>query len=194
MAMTQQPVPSPGAREADPRALRLAVTTVAASLIVWWPAFTLGVYGTIFFEQIFALWACATAAFLVAVFMLGRRAWAQPALYSLLLPSVWMLLTWLTPVAETGFGRDVLFWFGVVVTLIGFPAMVALVVVVAVPGSESVRRARDVTVSIGVIATVGVLSYVLGTQHPHLLTCDEFKISGNDQPAGCTPRTAVTDR
>jgi hypothetical protein len=71
--------------------LRLAATTVAASLMAWWPAFTLGVYNTIFFEQIFALWAAATAAFLVAVLMLGRRAWAQPALYSLLVPSVWML-------------------------------------------------------------------------------------------------------
>ena len=183
--MSHEPVPSPQIRE-NVRVLRLAVTTVAASLIAWWPAFTLGVYGTIFFEQIFALWAAATATFLVAVLMLGRRAWAQPAVYSLLIPSAWMVLTWLTTAADNGVGEDILFWFGVVVTLIGFPAMAALIVLVAVPGSESVRRSRDVTVSIGVIAIIGVLSYVLGTQHPRLLTCEEFTISGNDQPAGCT--------
>jgi hypothetical protein len=97
----------------DRDVLRLAATTVAGSLLAWWPAFTIGVYKTIFFEQIFALWAATTAAFLVAVLMLGRRAWAHPALYSLLVPSVWMLVTWLTPADGRGFGHDVLFWTGV---------------------------------------------------------------------------------
>jgi hypothetical protein len=112
----------------------------------------------------------------------------QPAVYSLLLPSAWMMLTWLSTAADNGGAQDVLFWFGVVVTLIGFPAMAAVVVLVIVPGSESVRRSRDVTVSIGVIAIIGVLSYVLGTQHPRLLTCEEFTISGNDRPAGCATK------
>ena len=89
--MTEQPVPSRAARRTDPGLRRLAAITVATSLLVWWPAFTLGVYGEIFFEQLFALWAAATAAFFVAVLLLGRR--AQPAVYSLLLPSVWILLT-----------------------------------------------------------------------------------------------------
>jgi hypothetical protein len=142
-------------------------------------------------EQLFALWAAATSAFLVAVLMLGRRAWAQPAIYSLLLPSVWILVTWLTPADVSGFGDDVLFWVGVVVTLIGLPAMVSLVVLVVIPGAESVRRPGPVAVAIGVIAIVGVLSYIVGTQHPRLLTCEEFTISGNDQPVGCTPSRDV---
>ena len=190
--MPEQPVPPRAARHTDPDlgVRRLAAITVATSLIVWWPAFTLGVYNTIFFEQIFALWAAATAAFFVAVLLLGRR--AQPAVYSLLLPSVWILLTWLTPADTTRLGHDVLFWLGVVVTLAGFPAMVALVLVMVVPGVESVRRRRDTVVTIGAIALVVVLSFTLGTQHPRLLTCEDFKISGNDQPAGCTPSIGVT--
>jgi hypothetical protein len=164
--MTDPLVPSRRARMPDRDVLRLAATTVAASLLAWWPAFTLGVYKTIFFEQLFALWAAATSAFLVAVLMLGRRAWAQPAIY-------------------------VLFWVGVVVTLIGLPAMVSLVVLVVIPGAESVRRPGPVAVAIGVIAIVGVLSYIVGTQHPRLLTCEEFTISGNDQPVGCTPSRDV---
>ena len=185
--MTDPLVPSRQARVPDRDALRLAATTVAASLLVWWPAFTLGVYKTIFFEQIFALWAAATSAFLVAVLMLGRRAWAKPAVYSLLLPSVWLLVTWLTPADVPGFGLDVLFWLGVVLTLIGLPAMVSLVILVAIPGAETVRKPGPVAVAIGVIAIVGVLSFIVGTQHPRLLTCEEFTISGNDQPVGCTP-------
>ncbi|TCN31683.1 hypothetical protein EV644_12654 [Kribbella orskensis] len=186
--MTEQPVPSREARQTDLGLRRLATITVATTLIVWWPAFTLGVYKTIFFEQIFALWAAATAAFVVAVLLLGRR--AQPAVYSLLLPSVWILLTWLSP-ADTSPGHDVLFWLGVVVTLAGFPAMVALVLVMVVPGVESVRRPRDTVVAVGAIALVVVLSFALGTQHPHLLTCEDFKVSGNDQPVNCTQGTGI---
>ena len=70
--------------------------------------------------------------------------------------------------------------------------MVALVLVMVVPGVESVVRRRDNVVAIGAIALVVVLSFTLGTQHPRVLTCEDFKISGNDQPAGCTPGTGVT--
>src|SRR4029453_12798053 len=171
--MTEQPVPSRAARHTDQGVRRLATITVATSLIVWWPAFTLGVYKTIFFEQIFALWAAATAAFFVAVLLLGRR--AQPVIYSLLLPSVWILLEWLIPDdTTTSLGLDVLFWIGVVLTLAGFPAMVALVLVMVVPGAESVVRPRDTAVAIGAIALV-VLSFPLGTQHRRVLTCEDFK-------------------
>ncbi|MFI6832518.1 hypothetical protein ACIBG5_35785 [Kribbella sp. NPDC050241] len=188
--MTDQPIPAREARQTDVGLRRLATITVATTLIVWWPAFTLGVYRVIFFEQILALWAAATAAFIVAVLLLGRR--AQPAVYSLLLPTAWILLTLLTPADTTNPGHDVLFWLGVVVTLAGFPAMVALVLIMVVPGVESVRRPRDNIVAIGAITLVVVLSFTLGTQHPHLLTCEDFKISGNDQPANCTQGIGVS--
>ena len=170
--MTERPVESRVAHQADPGLRRLAAITVATSLIVWWPAFTLGVYDEIFFEQLFALWAAATAAFVVALLLLGRR--AQLAVYSLLLPSVWILLTWLIPAETTSLGEDVLFWGGVLVTLAGFPAMVAIVLVMVVPGAESVRG-RDTVVAVAAIALVVVLSYIMGTQHRRLLTCEDLK-------------------
>lgn len=190
--MPEQPVSSHVARQTDEGLRRLAAITVATSLLAWWPAFTLGVYKAIFFEQLFALWAAATAAFFVAVLLLGRR--AQPAVYSLLLPSVWILIAWLTVADTTSRDHDVLFWLGVVVTLAGFPAMVAIVLVMVVPGVESVRRGRDTVVAVGAIAVVVGLSFVLGTQHRHVLTCGDFKISGNDQPAGCTPGSGAIGR
>ena len=183
--MTEQPDPSRDARQTDAGLRRLAAITVATSLLVWWPAFTLGVYDEIFFEQLFALWAASTSAFVVAVLLLGRR--AQPAVYSLLIPSVWIVLTWLIPGDRTTLGHDVLFWLGVAVTLAGFPAMVTLVLVMVVPGAESVRHGRDNIVAIAAVALVVVLSFTLGTQHRRLLTCDDFEISGNNLPTGCTP-------
>ena len=50
-----------------------SVAVVAAALAVWWPAFDLGAYGVIFFQQMLALWAASTAVFLASL-TAGRRA------------------------------------------------------------------------------------------------------------------------
>ncbi|MFI1239872.1 hypothetical protein [Nocardia salmonicida] len=100
--------------------------------------------------------------------------------------SVWILLTWLTSAGDTGLGHDILFWLSVVVTIAGIPAMVTLVLVMVVPSVESVRG-RYTAMAIGAIGLVVVLSFAIGTQHPRILTCEDFEISGNDQPSGCTP-------
>ena len=44
-----------------------SVAVVAAALVVWWPAFDLGAYGVIFFQQMLALWAASTAVFLASL-------------------------------------------------------------------------------------------------------------------------------
>ena len=62
--------------------------------------------------------------------------------------------------------------------------MVAIVLVMVVPGVESVRSGHDTGVAIGAVALVVVLSFFMGTQHRHLLTCGDFEISGSSQPAG----------
>jgi hypothetical protein len=50
-------------RQIDPKLRALSVSAVGAAVISWWPAFTLGAYHTVFFEQLLALWAASTAAF-----------------------------------------------------------------------------------------------------------------------------------
>lgn len=65
-----------------------AATTVAAGLIGWWPAFTLGAYGVVLSEQILALCVAATSVFLVLVLSRPRRIGRQPAWLALLIPSV----------------------------------------------------------------------------------------------------------
>lgn len=73
--------------------LRLAgVGAVAFGSIAWWPAFTLGAWGTVFFPQLLSLWAVATAAFvLVIVSGAVRRRVGWWAL-ALLTPTLWLLL------------------------------------------------------------------------------------------------------
>ena len=74
----------------DEDSRRLAAAAIAGATLGWWPAFTLGVYGVIFFEQHLALWAAATSAFLALGFSRGFRVWRRPAVLALLLPTLWI--------------------------------------------------------------------------------------------------------
>lgn len=188
--------PAPATRSApvlDDDSKRVAAAAVAGAAIGWWPAFTLGVYGSIFFSQHFSLWVVATSAFLAAVLVGGRPVWQRPGTWTLLLPSLWMLFDLLLPPGGTSTIYRVLFWFGLVVTLLGMPLLAAFLVRLLIPGAHELRG-KHAAIPATVVGVVMITSYFLGTQHQHLLTCQDFSISGNYQPANCTPGTGVTVR
>jgi len=162
---------------------------VAASAIGWWPAFTLGVYGVIFFQQHLALWAAATSSFLAVCLMGGRASWRRPVTYALLLPSLWLLLVWLLPVTIGTSYDKMLFWGGLVITLLGMPALAAFMVRLLLPQSRSLGKAQALKVMI-VVILVMLASYGVGTLHPYMLSCDDFTISGNFAPSNCTSGTS----
>jgi hypothetical protein len=184
-------VTEPAANGLDPEIRRVVAIAVAASSIGWWPAFTMGVYGVIFFEQHLALWAAATGAFIAVEVAGGPRVWRHVSNYTLLLPSLWLLLVWLLPVTDST-ARYVLFWFGVLVTLLGMPALAAFLIRLLFPGAENLTR-RQAAIAIASVAVVMAAAYVLGTQHPHMLSCDDFSISGNFAPGNCNPGIATTE-
>ena len=94
-----------------------AAVTLAAAVVAWWPAFTLGAWGGVFFEQVLALWAAATAAFVIAMFREGSRRLPTPIVATLLLPSLWIGLSFL-PIRDGTLLSDVVTWFGVGITFI----------------------------------------------------------------------------
>ena len=170
---------------------RVAATSVAAGLIGWWPAFTLGAYGVVFFEQILALWVAATCVLLVVLISRPRSLVERPAWFALAVPSIWITLALALPAGGTSEAYTLLFWFGVVVTLLGFPGMAALLVRILVPGARRLRG-RPALIAVCVVTLMMACSYVLGTLHPRLLTCEDFTISGNFAPVGCTPGVGTT--
>jgi hypothetical protein len=177
----------------DEDSRRLAAAAIAGATLGWWPAFTLGVYGAIFFEQQLALWAAATSAFLALGFARGFRVWRRPAVLALLLPTLWIALAWILPVGGTSGIYQVLFWLGVVITVLGMPALAAFMVRVLIPTAERLQG-REKYAAIGLVALIMVTSYLIGTQHPRLLTCEDFSISGNFAPENCSPGTGSTVR
>ena len=173
----------------EPHTRRVVATAVAACAIGWWPAFTLGVYGVISFEQHLALWAAATSSFLAVWLMGGRAALHRPVTYALLLPSLWLLLVWLLPVTAGTSYDTLLFWGGLVITLLGMPVLAAFMVRLLLPQARNINRPQALKVMI-VVVLVMVASFGIGTLHPHMLSCDDFTISGNSAPPNCTRGTS----
>jgi len=177
----------------DEDSRRVVAAALAGAALGSWPAFTLGVYGVIFFEQHLAVWAAATSAFVALGAARGPGVWRRPAVLALLLPSLWILLAWLLPVGGTSAIYQALFWLGVVITILGLPALAAFLVRLIVPGAERLRG-RERLAAAGVVALVMLGSFLIGTQHPHVLTCEDFTISGNFAPENCSPGTGSTVR
>jgi hypothetical protein len=147
----------------------------------------------IFFEQHLALWAAATSSFLALGLSRGPRVWRRPAVLALLLPSLWMVLAWVLPVGGTSGIYQVVFWLGVFITTLGLPALAAFLVRLVIPAAERLRGRERLGVAT-VVGTVMATSLLIGTQHPHMLTCEDFTISGNFAPSNCSAGTGSTVR
>lgn len=86
-----------------------------------------------------------------------------------------------------------LFWLGVVITVFGMPALATFMVRVLIPTADRLAG-REKYAAIGVVAFVMLTSFLIGTQHPRMLTCEDFTISGNHAPENCSPGTGSTVR
>lgn len=174
--MSDTPSPVPGRRFAG-------VAVVAFSSVAWWPAFTLGAWGTIFFPQVLSLWAVATAAFVLVALSGNVREQVGWWGLALLLPTTWLLLA----IEFAPGSRPELAWFGTAVTLLGAPAMVAILIRFSAPDLAENTSWRDRTAVVAAVAVVVVVAYGIGGIQERIFTCGDFTISGNSEPPGCTP-------
>lgn len=159
---------------------------VGMSAIAWWPAFTLGAWGEIFFDDILALWAASTAAF---VFVLVERKPVGARLaraFVLLLPTVWLVVNF----AASGQSQDdvvgaIVDLSAVAVVLIGIPFTLWVLVRIIWPDFAGMTRRRTKWFITLVVLGIAVASLVLGANQSRFLTCEDFTISGNSEPEGC---------
>lgn len=161
-----------------------SVAVVAAALVVWWPAFDLGAYGVIFFQQMLALWAASTAVFLASL-TAGRRARVSwPRRLALLIPSLWLLLAFAIPEGGPEPWSRALFYLAIALTLAGTPFLAALLLRVTIAGYEQIPARRRLVVA-ALVGVVAIAAFGLGQFNNRFLTCNDFIISGNDTPPGC---------
>jgi hypothetical protein len=189
MGAVEQASPGDGRDASEANADRItqatSVAVVAAALLVWWPAFDLGAYGVIFFQQLLALWAASTAIFLVSLTAGRRGRVSWPRRLTLLLPSLWLVLAILAPEAGAKPWSRALFYLAIVLTLVGTPFLAAVLLRVTIAGYEEIPNRRRL-VAAAVVGIVAIASFGLGTVNNRFLTCNDFVISGNDTPQNCT--------
>lgn len=163
------------------------VVMVGMAIAVWWPAFTLGAWGELFFDQILTIWAASTAAF---VYVLterrpaGARIWRA---FVLLLPSAWILLMFALNDESADLFEFLLTLAGIVAVLIGIPFTLWVLVRIVWPDFSASTSRRTKGIIVLVVLGVALVSFVLGLNQSRFLTCGDFEISGNSQPPGCTP-------
>ncbi|MEV7127508.1 hypothetical protein [Streptomyces sp. NPDC093260] len=167
----------------NPALRALATASAGGTLVIWWPAFTLGAYGAIFFDDVLALWAVATAVLLSGAFLRNRSALPWGGWIALALPSLWIVLAILVPRRD---GWALLHYFEMVLTLVGAPVLTWLLSKLLLTDYAKLPRLRRFT-AVGVTVAVGALAFLLGKFNHLFLTCADFDVSGNNVPSGCAP-------
>ncbi len=181
-----EPVPGPDEQEVLRARRTVGAFVVGGATVIWWPAFTIGAWGRVFFEQILLLWAAATAALLVVLLRQGGHRPHWPVLASLLLPTLWIIGEFV-PASAGGAVEHTVRWFGAIVTVVGLPAMIAVLLRTVRPDLVEAIPRRGWLAAAATIGTIAGLSMLLGWLHPYYLQCEDFTISGNSQPPRCAP-------
>ncbi|WP_241796902.1 hypothetical protein [Microbacterium sp. C5A9] len=180
-----RPDPVPVGMRSPASARATGVVIIAMSIAVWWPAFTLGAWGTFFFDQLLTVWAASVGALIVVLFQPRGRPRVLKAL-ALLVPSLWLVLSFV-PLDSDDALSIVVDLLAVFVALLSVPATIWVLARVMWPEfGEDISRGRRFLVVIAVVV-VGVASFALGANQEHFLTCGDFTISGNSEPQGCVP-------
>ncbi|MET0736548.1 MAG: hypothetical protein ABWY55_13010 [Microbacterium sp.] len=167
------------------RDVPVGVIIVGMAAIVWWPAFTIGAWGEIFFDNALALWAASTAAF---VFVLVERRPVGARLaraFVLLLPSVWLLLNFAVDDDSGNLLIAIFDLVGIVAVVVGLPFTLWVLVRIVWPDFATETRRRTKWLIVAVVLGVAAMSVVLGANQSRFLTCEDFTISGNSEPPGC---------
>ncbi|RFA12401.1 hypothetical protein B7R22_15775 [Subtercola boreus] len=155
------------------------------SVAVWWPAFTLGAWGEIFFDTLLSVWAAASAGFMLAMLVPAARQRLGWTSLTLLLPSLWLVLSLAVPNESEDLEVAIVAVVGVLVVLLGVPFMVWALARLAWPEISETVPLRGKLLVLATVAVVAIASFSLGANESRFLTCEDFTISGNSEPPGC---------
>lgn len=167
------------------RDVPLGVVMVGMAAVAWWPAFTLGAWGEVFFDDILGFWAASTAAF-VYVLLERRPFWGRVGRAAVLLvPTAWLFLSFLVNKDSGSLAVDLVDLAALVVVLVCVPFTLWVLLRIVWPDFVDRTLSSRRWLIVAVVGCIVVIAYVLGLNQAHFLTCDDFAISGNSLPPGC---------
>ncbi|MFE5407793.1 hypothetical protein [Microbacterium sp. NPDC056569] len=178
--------PAPDATSKAPARYRgIGIVLIGMSGAIWWPAFTLGAWHTLFFDQLLTVWVVATAGFVVVLIQPARIRVKVGRAIALLIPSLWLALSFTEAPAADDLWGNLFDLLAIVVGLAGIPFTLWVVVRTVWP---DVIADYSLGARIGIfaiVAAIAVASFLLGLNQSSFLTCEDFTLSGNSEPPGC---------
>ncbi len=178
-----------GFEDIDPGVRAFILIVIAIAYPAWDVGFEIGAFGRLFFEKIFVAWSMSTALFVVLLvipkdkFRVPTVAWFATAI-----PSLWLVLALSVRAApDVKLLGYALTASGFVAYLACFPYVIYMAVSVAYPDLLRVRRRRAQVAMTAIILGLVAAGFVIGKNHEHLLSCEDFEVSGLYVPADCRP-------
>ena len=161
------------------------VIAVAASTVAFAFGFNLGAFNVVFFDAVLSVWVTSTIVLLGSLItnLPPQRWWGR---LILLIPTVWLVLAWISDPAGSDRASQALFTITVIVTVVCLPFIAWILVSVINPDFLDLPRASRVAV-ISAVLVFGLSGFGIGARNDLFLNCDDFKVSGNDLPVNCTP-------
>lgn len=167
------------------RDVPLGVVMVGMAAVAWWPAFTLGAWGEVFFDDILGFWAASSAAF-VFVLLERRPLWGRIGRAAVLLvPTAWLVLNFLVDSDSDNVAIALVDLAALLVVLVCVPFTLWVLLRIVWPDFVDRTPTRRRWLIVAVVGGIVVIAYVLGLNQANFLTCDDFAISGNSLPPGC---------
>jgi hypothetical protein len=165
------------------------LSAIAMSVAAWNVAFFLGVFDTIFFDKVFAVWVAATTVFLGSFFIPDERlslpfGWGGRVI--LALPTVWLLAALIDDRnIEQAFTDGLVLWSSIATGLVSLPYLLYVGVILVTPGDRGLSSPRLLAALATIVVVIGALGFVIGRYNHVFLTCWDFRVSGNDVPHRC---------
>ena len=169
--------------EASPSDRATLLIAVGSATVAFMLGFNYGAFGVIFFEQVFTVWVVSTIVFVASVFTkLGPNSW--PRRLVLLVPSLWLVISWLSNNTDLQRIDDFAVIFTLIVTFVSLPFVGWILITTINSDFADLERGSKIAVvaAVGVFLAIGLF---LGARNDLILQCDDFKVSGNDLPANC---------
>ncbi|GAB91819.1 hypothetical protein GORHZ_150_00160 [Gordonia rhizosphera NBRC 16068] len=146
--------------------------------------FNLGAFGEVFFDQVFTVWVVATIVFVGSLIAdLPPRTWLRRLV--LLVPSLWLLVSWLHNTYDLKYvDVRVVTAVSLIVTGVAIPYLGWVLFTVINPDFPNLSRRHRGAVLIAIAVSL-VIGVFFGANNDAVLTCHDFKVSGNDLPDNC---------
>lgn len=175
-----KPADNGSASAADRATLLIAVGSASVAFML---GFNYGAFDVVFFERVFTVWVISTIVFVASIFTrLEPNSW--PKRLVLLVPSLWMVISWLSNNTDLQRIDNAAVVFTIIVTFVSLPFVGWILITTINSDFAELERVNKIAV-MAAVAVFLIIGLFLGARNDLVLDCDDFKVSGNDLPTNC---------